>query len=61
MGDDELGRTRLAAWVTAMAEENYMRILSNILRFVSDYHYYRTVGHFPKAAWHLASKTLPMR
>lgn len=38
-----------------------MRILSNVLRFMSDYRYYRRVGHFPSAAWHLASKTLPMK
>lgn len=38
-----------------------MHTLSHFFRFMRDYHYYRRVGHFPRAAWHLASKTLPMR
>jgi hypothetical protein len=43
------------------AEETKMGILNKVLRFMGDYHYYRSVGHFPRAAWHLASKTLPMQ
>ncbi len=38
-----------------------MQIWSNIFRFMSDYHYYRRVGHQHGAAWRLAGKTLPMR
>lgn len=38
-----------------------MHTLSKVLRFMNDYRYYRRVGHFPTVAWHLASKTLPMR
>ncbi len=46
---------------TMTAEEDAMQILSNVFRFMSDYHYYRRVGHFPRAAWILAGKTLPMK
>jgi hypothetical protein len=36
-----------------------MRTLARFSRFIRDYHYYRRQGLNSKAAWHLASMTLP--
>jgi hypothetical protein len=36
-----------------------MQRIENFWRFISDYSYYRKMGHYRRAAWHLASKTLP--
>ncbi len=35
------------------------RVLSDFIRFIDNYRYYRRNGFRSKAAWHLAKMTLP--